>query len=613
MGSASTIPLMGQQPTFTTPGQYAQQGLGLQNLALGNALQAQRIKEASVQAQQQAAALAANQQIQQSFVTNGGDYDKTRQDIIGKVPLQFVQKFDQDHLENVQATQRMHTTDLALQASQNGQIVSMIEGLSALPDAQKPDFYQKQVLPQLQKMGVSTDGLPTTLPADGSANDLINSYGAAHNYKGQLFTDAQRQQRAVQEKAAAARSDAQAASTQAAQVAADRQRDLEQAAQSHRAIEAIPDADQQQAAHAAWLAALPKSIAPMYKGLETYSPTVADAIQKLPLNAQQLQTGATADQRVKDAEARAEAATNAPPKTAAELALVAGDSRKPQAERNAANAALKILKDQRPVTTVNIGAPGLANTDVNLTGQEFLNSLPKATAAQVRAIAEGRATIPSGSARTQAAQQMRNAVFQYDPTYSDQRAQVRKAFTTGTDGRNIGALNTAPVHLDQLADAAAALSNGSFRPGNQIWNSIRSTFGASAPTNFDGLKSAVSSEMATALKGNATDQEIKAINNTIQSSSSPKQLAGIIDTNLDILKAKLNTYKERYDQQLPGDTVYSPVLPSAKAVFDKHAASTVIPPAVTQLLSGKNVAPGIHKLSDGSTYIKAADGTITKQ
>lgn len=604
MGSASTIPLMGQQPTFTTPGQYAQQGLGLQNLALGNALQAQRIKEASVQAQQQAAALAANQQIQQSFVTNGGDYDKTRQDIIGKVPLQFVQKFDQDHLENQRAALAMSNEQKVKTNLDNQALGQAAAALIQLPYKQRA-AQLPATLSGLQKQGIDTTQYQNFDPTDDNLN-----YALAHTgYTGQVTSWALKQAQADQRTATASK-------------LAEQEKDASQKAQQAKASQEREDIARQylgvndQPTHDAWMDAVNKNypeVAKEYANFKTFGPGNAQIINGMALNAQQRSADANSAKKVKDAEDKATAAANAAPKTPAELAVIAGDSTKPQAERNAANAALKILKDQRPVTTVNIGAPGLANTDVNLTGQEFLNSLPKATAAQVRAIAEGRATIPSGSARTQAAQQMRNAVFQYDPTYSDQRAQVRKAFTTGTDGRNIGALNTAPVHLDQLADAAAALSNGSFRPGNQIWNSIRSTFGASAPTNFDGLKSAVSSEMATALKGNATDQEIKAINNTIQSSSSPKQLAGIIDTNLDILKAKLNTYKERYDQQLPGDTVYSPVLPSAKAVFDKHAASTVIPPAVTQLLSGKNVAPGIHKLSDGSTYIKAADGTITKQ
>ena len=63
---------------------------------------------------------------------------------------------------------------------------------------------------------------------------------------------------------------------------------------------------------------------------------------------------------------------------------------------------------------------------------------------------------------------MANKVYQVDPQWTEQRAQVRKAFTTGTDGRNIGNLNTASIHLDALGDIAKALDNGTFQPGNAV-------------------------------------------------------------------------------------------------------------------------------------------------
>ena len=141
-------------------------------------------------------------------------------------------------------------------------------------------------------------------------------------------------------------------------------------------------------------------------------------------------------------------------------------------------------------TTIQAGVPGLGGTpagpNAQLTGDEYLKTLPPALAAQVRGIAEGRSTIPSAASRSQTAPLIRNAVFQYDPEFSEQRAQIRKAFTSGTDGRNIGALNTATVHLDQFADAADAMRNGSFRPGNEIFNRLALEFGGSAYGHRDG-------------------------------------------------------------------------------------------------------------------------------
>lgn len=291
------------------------------------------------------------------------------------------------------------------------------------------------------------------------------------------------------------------------------------------------------------------------------------------------------------AEAREQAKV---PKTEVELAIAAKDPKRTPEERRAADEELRRLDASkvaaRPVVNIT-NVPGLgqgqAGAVSQASGEDFLKTLPAGTAAQVRAIAEGRASIPSASSRSQGALQLRDALFKYDPTFSEQRAQVRKAFTAGTDGKNIGALNTATVHLDQLADVATALQNGSFRPGNELWNAVRSTFGSATPSNFNGLKAAVAGEMATALKGNATDTEIHTISSTISAAGSPAQLRGIIATNLHTLGAKLNTYQERYSQQIPGDKVYSPVLPSARAVYEKHGINPTAGPGA----KAEDVAP----------------------
>jgi hypothetical protein len=296
-----------------------------------------------------------------------------------------------------------------------------------------------------------------------------------------------------------------------------------------------------------------------------------------------------------------------------------------------ADAALKRLDQSklaaRPVTNVNAGVPNFnANASGNATGADYLATLPRGMQGVVKAVAEGKQALPTGFALAKPYwQDIQAAVLRYDPGWSQQRAEIRKAFTTGADGRNVGALNTATVHLDQLSEASRALGNGSLQPGNQLKNYLTTMFGGAAPDSFDSLKNAVAGEIASALKGQATDVEIANISKTITNAKSPTALAGIVETNLHVLGAKLNTYQERYRQQMPDDTTWSPVLPSARAVFAKHGfdptagpavnvpAKNRIPPAVSSLLSAASVKPGLHTLSDGSKWMKAADGTITKQ
>jgi len=242
----------------------------------------------------------------------------------------------------------------------------------------------------------------------------------------------------------------------------------------------------------------------------------------------------------------------------------------PEAQRLNAELAKQAQATHITNNTIIPGMPPAPGPGQMTGGEDYLKTLPVGVAAQVKAIAEGRAALPSGATRSQAAQQLRNAVFTYDPLYSDQRAQIRKSFATGPDGRNIGSLNTATVHLDQLGDAAEALKNGTFTPGNAAYNYFASMFGGAAPSNFESLKSAVAGELANALKGQATDIEIRTIGNNIMSAKSPEQLGGAVDTNLHILGAKLKTYQERYQQQIPNDPAWSPVLPSARRIYQKH-------------------------------------------
>lgn len=251
-----------------------------------------------------------------------------------------------------------------------------------------------------------------------------------------------------------------------------------------------------------------------------------------------------------------------------------------------------------------------------LTGEALLNTLPTGRAAQVRAFAEGRETqLPRGSAQ----QPFLDLVNQYDPTFNNQRADARKDYAPGgKSGQNIQSLNTATVHLDQLGEAAKAMDNGSFVPGNAIVNSLRTTFGGSAPTNFAGLKAAVASEMASALKGNATDQEIAANARTIGGASSPGQLAGIIDTNMHVLGAKLNTKDEQYQKAIgPSAEKEGPVLPTAAAAFAKHGIQPINRLAAAKPPAGAgpakpNTQADYDALASGALYI-GKDGQTYKK
>lgn len=204
-----------------------------------------------------------------------------------------------------------------------------------------------------------------------------------------------------------------------------------------------------------------------------------------------------------------------------------------------------------------------------LVGEEHLKTLAPARQQMIRAMASGAIPAPSPNSRSNEAQRNLSDLLAFDPTFTTQRAQVRKAFATGPDGKNIGALNTAIVHLGRMGEAGDALQNGTFVPGNEAYNWLKDRFGSDKVTNFGLLKDAVAGEMAAALKGNATDIEIEKMGKSIRSANSPAQMKGVIQEGMAVLNDKARTYQERYQQSVPGDS-WSPILPSARAMLDKH-------------------------------------------
>ena len=240
------------------------------------------------------------------------------------------------------------------------------------------------------------------------------------------------------------------------------------------------------------------------------------------------------------------------------------------------------------------------------TGLDVLGTIPPGPRGVVWAIVEGRQSPPSGFAqKTPYWQGIMQNVYAIDPQWNEQRAQIRKSFATGPEGKNIGALNTASVHLDNYLMAAEALRNGTFRPGNALYNHVRTMLGKSGPITFETIKNAVAGEQANALKGNATDIEIRNISNALSESNSPEQFVEAGKMALNVMRQKLQTYRERYQQVNPGDEVWSPVLPSAHSVYRKYGIGeemgaqqmTIHQPKVTPTVGPKET-PKSNKAAD---------------
>lgn len=198
----------------------------------------------------------------------------------------------------------------------------------------------------------------------------------------------------------------------------------------------------------------------------------------------------------------------------------------------------------------NTGAPIQPETH----GEDYLKSLPGNIGAQVKALAEGRMQFPAGFAlKSPYWQKMITMVSQYDPTFDavnyNARSQTRKGFTSGVEGRNVTAINTAIGHLNDLSDAADGLDNSAFTPYNTISNYLINKAGDPRVQRFESAKNAVIDELSRVFKGSQTsEQDINRWRTTLEASNSPEQLHGVIDQMVSLLGSRISALGEQYDK-----------------------------------------------------------------
>lgn len=209
-------------------------------------------------------------------------------------------------------------------------------------------------------------------------------------------------------------------------------------------------------------------------------------------------------------------------------------------------------------------------------GKEFLETIPgewRKTVEKVANYDEDPSKVAGmrQGERTQLMKWVNQVNPSYDTTLYGNRAPTRKAFTTGTQGQQINAINTAIGHIDQITTLAPQLNNSSFVAGNAINNRLKTAFGEDAATNFDTLKDALAGEVASVLsKGGATVSGISEAKEKIKNSSSPQQLAGYVKTLLPIMGSKLNALDYQYHQAMGENDPFTALSPEAKSILRKN-------------------------------------------
>ncbi len=232
---------------------------------------------------------------------------------------------------------------------------------------------------------------------------------------------------------------------------------------------------------------------------------------------------------------------------------------------------------KKPVVNVTgPNAPPPAG-DFTKTGEDFLKTIPvqwRNTVKKIAAYEEDPTKVASmrGGNREMLAQWVNQVNPGYKADEFANRKPTRERFTTGTQGQQINAINTAIGHIDQLTGLADKLGNSSFIPANELMNFAKTMTGGTAVTNFDTLKDALAGEVASVLSksGSATVSGIKAAEEKIKASKSPSQLAGYVETLIPVLGSKLSSLDYQYHQAMGPDDPFSALSPDVKAILTKH-------------------------------------------
>src|ERR1035437_1461420 len=212
-------------------------------------------------------------------------------------------------------------------------------------------------------------------------------------------------------------------------------------------------------------------------------------------------------------------------------------------------------------------------TNLNMGNSAKLNDRQQATAT---AILEGRMTPPSSFAlKTPYWQDVMGSVFQQDPQFSEQRAQLRKGFTVGAQSKQVNAVNTALGHAGVLGEAIDALGNGNIKVLNKIANDLGVQTGNDAATTYNTIVHRLGPEITTAYVGAGGTAGDRGTNEKdFDYSLGPKQLKSNLGVTVKLFRSMNNSLENQWNQNksgnMPGYQEHF-IMPQAQQTLQKYA------------------------------------------
>jgi hypothetical protein len=226
--------------------------------------------------------------------------------------------------------------------------------------------------------------------------------------------------------------------------------------------------------------------------------------------------------------------------------------------------------------------PAQQNFQQNLTGEDYLKTLPANTAALVKKFSSGELAFTPQMARTNAGAQLLGAITQYDPTYDatnyQKRQQTATAFAKGKQADAIRGANQALYHMGNLYQRTEDLNNTGVLPGiiNPIVNFIEEKgFGDTRQGKYRQSVQAVGSELRRVFSGagGGNLQELKDWKEAFDPNASEEQQKAYIQNGLDLLRGGLDALNSQYQSGMGLNKDVTDLLsPQARKVYEKLQA-----------------------------------------
>lgn len=509
--------------------------------------------------------MASQSALMKAYQQANGDPEQTVQLATqsGQVLPDHLQKFQQGIATTAETLQKQKDAEFALTQRHTDEFNGHLKALEALPDdearAAHWDGLIKQSLSEgaITKKQLDSGEIPQQYPgADG-----IQQLALGHMTMTQLVEREKQHREAV--KAAADLAKTQADTTEAGATTAATTQKTQQAAHAAAIAElspAMPAAD-----YAAWLTRHPeeaKAGAPSVYDPPSIARYMESAvpIAERPKYEQETKTAAQLAAMKPEDWNKAVIAVTAGDKTgiagrlASQVQFLVGQGRTKEADDLINKAGDQVNRTAGEVQAAREKAPISISVHDQEHAADMNASSGGAGAAQMAV--DGRMDPQTLRAALRKNPGLLKDIQKLDPKFDeaaiDSRYNTLKEFTSSSNtkaGGQVLALNTLIHHADLYQQAADALKNGSFKPGNAAYNAVSGMMGSPAPQNAALVARFLAGETGKVATGGVpAEGEIKGILANLGTNASPEQIKGAGDTLLQVAAGRMIPLKEKAQQ-----------------------------------------------------------------